>query len=620
VTVRVINSGGPSNAETVELLPFAPRVVTTATDGAEYALLFHGDGSPVSARSPAILDEIVTLYAIGLGPVQPVLSSGVPASANSVAAPVIVFIGDRMAQVQYAGLVPGFVGLYQVNFQVPADVIPSQPNVLLQVGQNISQRGIGTWVKGTATGHHEFFVAPDGNPNGTGSRANPWDLATAFGRPAAVQPGDVIWLRGGTYGTGTTTYTSSLIGTADQPVTVRQFPGERATINGGLIINGANAAYWGFEVASLLTGRTGSTSDRDDQAPDAISVFGPGTKFINLVVHDAREGFGFWQPAENAEIYGCLIFHNGWQGPDRGHGHGIYTQNQNGIKTIADNIIFNQFGLGIQAYGTDTTKAFVQGYSVDGNVIFDNGALSRDGYTDNLLFGIASPISNLHVTNNYTYDMPSANMGGSRVGWGFGGVNRDAVVTGNYFMGGYFSVELWNWSTLQFSGNSVYSPNSADVYLQLASGQNTAAYSFDRNTYYGANQFYFLGQLRDWTSWRSSAQIDAHSSYKTGPPTGQWIFVRPNKYEAGRANIVIYNWDLQPSAAVDLSTVLKVGDTFEVRDAENYFGPPAVSGKYTGSPVKVPMSGLTVMSPNGAVPRAPQHTAPQFGAFVLLIK
>jgi len=29
-------------------------------------------------------------------------------------------------------------------------------------------------------------------------------------------------------------------------------------------------------------------------------------------------------------------------------------------------------------------------------------------------------------------------------------------------------------------------------------------------------------------------------------PTGTWTFVQPNKYEAGRANIAIYNWSLAP--------------------------------------------------------------------------
>src|SRR5688572_6291075 len=73
----------------------------------------------------------------------------------------------------------------------------------------------------------EFFVAPDGKADNDGTRESPWDLATALAHPAAVKPGDTIWLRGGTYGGG---LTSKLQGAPDKAIVVRQFPGERATI------------------------------------------------------------------------------------------------------------------------------------------------------------------------------------------------------------------------------------------------------------------------------------------------------------------------------------------------------------------------------------------------------
>jgi hypothetical protein len=112
--------------------------------------------------------------------------------------------------------------------------------------------------------------------------------------------------------------------------------------------------------------------------------------------------------------------------------------------------------------------------------------------------------------------------------------------------------------------------------------------------------------------------MDAASRFVAGRPAGVWTFVRPNKYEQGRANVVIYNWDAQDSVKIDLSGVLKPGSAYEVRDAENFFGAPVASGTYDGNPVNFPMKGLTVPAPVGNVPTAPQHTAPQFGAFVVL--
>jgi hypothetical protein len=70
---------------------------------------------------------------------------------------------------------------------------------------------------------------------------------------------------------------------------------------------------------------------------------------------------------------------------------------------------------------------------------------------------------------------------------------------------------------------------------------------------------------------------------------------------------------------VDLSTSgIKIGDAFQIRDAENFYNGPVVSGTYTGSPVVIPMTGLTVVQPFGVVPYPAVHTAPEFGTFVLL--
>src|SRR5687768_4789276 len=73
----------------------------------------------------------------------------------------------------------------------------------------------------------EFFAAADGKANGAGSKDRPWDLRTALSA-AAIRPGDTLWLRGGTYRGD---FTSRLTGTADAPITVRQYPGERAIID-----------------------------------------------------------------------------------------------------------------------------------------------------------------------------------------------------------------------------------------------------------------------------------------------------------------------------------------------------------------------------------------------------
>ncbi len=98
---------------------------------------------------------------------------------------------------------------------------------------------------------------------------------------------------------------------------------------------------------------------------------------------------------------------------------------------------------------------------------------------------------------------------------------------------------------------------------------NCTSMSIDGNTFYGSIPGF------------SSSQFPANT-YLTSRPTGQRIFLRPNQYEPGRANITIYNWDLKPAVEVDLSAILAPGDRFEIRNVQDFFGEPVVSGTYEG--------------------------------------
>lgn len=69
---------------------------------------------------PAIPGDKLTTYAIGLGPVSSGLQPGVLATGpQGIIGSLQIFVANLPASVDYAGLAPGFVGLYQVNFTVP---------------------------------------------------------------------------------------------------------------------------------------------------------------------------------------------------------------------------------------------------------------------------------------------------------------------------------------------------------------------------------------------------------------------------------------------------------------------------------------------------------------------
>jgi uncharacterized protein (TIGR03437 family) len=97
------------------------------------AILHASDLSPVSDASPAHPGEAVAIYCTGLGRLStPVATGSVPPlpPPQTVLQPEVRVAG-RIAVVAFSGAAPGYVGLYQVNVEVPADTpAGSQPLVL----------------------------------------------------------------------------------------------------------------------------------------------------------------------------------------------------------------------------------------------------------------------------------------------------------------------------------------------------------------------------------------------------------------------------------------------------------------------------------------------------------
>jgi hypothetical protein len=444
----------------------------------------------------------------------------------------------------------------------------------------------------------EKFVAPWGTADGDGSLRRPLNLGTALsGR--GIRPGDRVWLRGGVYKGN---FISYLTGAEKAPIVVRQVPGERAIIDGFLTVKGAYTYYWGFEVTS-------TEGDHTKDTPGGINVFGPGTKFINLVIHDTSSGgFGFWSDAVNAEIYGCLVFRNGWQGPDpdRGHGHAIYVQNAEGTKRMVDNILFDQYGWGIHAY---TQRGSIKGMYFEGNVSFNNGSSTRQSHRyDNILVGGSQPAERITLLQNFTYHTPSK--GGSNVRLRYTATgNRDLICRENLFAYGGLTLSVGDWTNVAMTRNQLVGASQL-VSLFVPEGASKT-YTWKNNTYAytgssptGALPFAFQGQSMNFRDWKIKSGFDTPGWMQVGA-TGTQVFVRPNRYEAGRAHIIVYNWSKMPFVQLGLQNIVPPGARYEVRNAQNYFGAPVASGVSRGGylPLLLPMTS----SPTG----------PEFGVFVV---
>lgn len=96
-------------------------------------------GRLVNSNAPAAAGDIVVIYCTGLGATVPTAPTGRPAPSNppaTVINPVAVTVGGIVAaDVQFAGLTPGLVGLYQVNVRIPAGVAAGSA-VPLVISQN----------------------------------------------------------------------------------------------------------------------------------------------------------------------------------------------------------------------------------------------------------------------------------------------------------------------------------------------------------------------------------------------------------------------------------------------------------------------------------------------------
>ena len=318
---------------------------------------------------------------------------------------------------------------------------------------------------GRCVGAADFYASPTGTTStavGTGTITNPWALQTALAQPATVHPGDTIWLRGGTY---RGKYVSFLTGASTAPIVVRSYPGEWAKIDSGvgtpgmkeiLSIAGSYSWFWGFEIMSSDPKRQ---STEDGPWPTDINrgacvgtTNGVGAKLINLVCHDAAEGFELWQESSNLEAYGNIVYNNGWRGAtDRGHGHGIYAQNANGSKFITDNIILQSYDINVQIYGS---AAPLNNFVVDGNIIYQAAKVMTGGTALELIFGGSQVATNALFRNNAVYSKD-----GRGVNFGDQAGLRPATVTGNTIASsGYAVAATFNdtLDVLTMTGNRIW--------------------------------------------------------------------------------------------------------------------------------------------------------------------
>jgi uncharacterized protein (TIGR03437 family) len=133
VTMQVMAGYLPSATYTLPLAPASPGIFEiggfAAAEDVNYAV--------IGANHPAQRGQPVAIFVNGLGAVSNPPASGVPtgtAALSQTSQLPTVTIGGVDAHVDFAGLTPSTVGLYQINLTVPPSVAAGNQPIVVSIG------------------------------------------------------------------------------------------------------------------------------------------------------------------------------------------------------------------------------------------------------------------------------------------------------------------------------------------------------------------------------------------------------------------------------------------------------------------------------------------------------
>ncbi len=141
VEVRVVTEGEEGNSFSAPIVASHPGIFTARNQ----------DFSPNSAGNPEAPGRFLLLFVTGQGLVQPEIATGAPAPGMlPLPAPVLdvsVAIGGTESPRVASVLAPGFVGLLQVNAQVPLDAESGTHDALVTIGDQTSSKPVTVFVE-----------------------------------------------------------------------------------------------------------------------------------------------------------------------------------------------------------------------------------------------------------------------------------------------------------------------------------------------------------------------------------------------------------------------------------------------------------------------------------------
>ncbi|MET0067075.1 MAG: Calx-beta domain-containing protein [Candidatus Thiodiazotropha sp.] len=308
------------------------------------------------------------------------------------------------------------------------------------------------------SGYDEFWVAADvATGQGSGSEIDPWNLYDALLKRESIPGNSIIWMKSGDYISPIAPVTDAvdpptiwpvrIQGSEGNPIHVRPELGAIVRMDGGPRFwwpDGANYVwFWDVEMTALPEDYRFENNyipvvwDGTAEASVAVRQYyvdhgryirygatidgGTGNKVINTVIHHAGGGVSSWKRAENAEIYGNVVFDVGHEfAGDNSSGVGFYAQNESGTpRDYSENLMMGCYGNFLQIYSA-TGEAGLSNFTGTGNVMWGGRLrlVSGEDAKTGVYFGSLSvdPVLNdfrenyIHGLNVFTPDDDPINM------------------------------------------------------------------------------------------------------------------------------------------------------------------------------------------------------------------
>jgi len=140
VNIRVVTQGLSGPEIPVALVDCAPSLFSS-TGG--FALATSADNRLLTPDAPAHAGDIVVIYLTGLGHTSPTFNPGeVPSAAARIVSTIKVSLDTQELDpilIKYAGVAPGWPGLYQLNLEIPKG---APADAELKVTGNVTTGGL----------------------------------------------------------------------------------------------------------------------------------------------------------------------------------------------------------------------------------------------------------------------------------------------------------------------------------------------------------------------------------------------------------------------------------------------------------------------------------------------